>query len=104
MGQRRQEPKYGSRGVLELMDAVAISRVPCMSIMNMPPLPYMRRIPGLDSEPLKPAYTSPAVWDVSDPGALTLCSPDPQPGRPPGEESTLRQGALRTTFKGPSSG
>jgi hypothetical protein len=32
-----QEPQYGLPGVLELMDAVAISRVPCMSIMNMPP-------------------------------------------------------------------
>src|ERR1700686_3416712 len=58
-----QEPQYRSPGVRELLDAVAISRKPCMSIMNMPPLPYMRRIPGLDSEPLKPAYTAPAVWD-----------------------------------------
>lgn len=32
-----QEPQYGLRGVLELRDAVAISRVPCMSIMK--PLP-----------------------------------------------------------------
>jgi hypothetical protein len=39
----------------------AKSRVPCMSIMNMPPLPYMRRIPGIDAELLKPAYTEPAV-------------------------------------------
>ena len=33
-------------GVRELLDAVAKSRVPCMSIMNMPPLPYVKRIPG----------------------------------------------------------
>jgi hypothetical protein len=94
-----QEPQYGSPGVLELMDAVAISRVPCMSIMNMPPLPYMRRIPGLDSEPLKPAYTAPAVWDVFDPGALTLCSPDPQAVRPPDEKVNVLQVTLPTNFK-----
>ena len=31
-----QEPQYRSPGVRELLDAVAKSRVPCMSIMNMP--------------------------------------------------------------------
>src|SRR5882757_1384382 len=41
-----QEPQYRSPGVRELLDAVARSRVPCMSIMNMPPLPYLKRIPS----------------------------------------------------------
>ncbi len=54
-----QEPQYRSPGVRELLDAVGKSRVPCMSIMNMPPLPYVKRIPGLDYEPLKAAYTDP---------------------------------------------
>src|SRR6202035_925520 len=57
-----QEPQCRSPGVRELLDAVAKSRVPCMSIMNMPPLPYVKRIPGLDYEALKPAYTDPTVW------------------------------------------
>src|SRR5688572_23176301 len=43
-----QEPQYRSPGVREMLDAVARTRVPCMSIMNMPPLPYLKRIPGLD--------------------------------------------------------
>ncbi len=43
-----QEPQYRSPGVRELLDAVAKSKVPCMSIMNMPPLPYVKRIKGLD--------------------------------------------------------
>src|ERR1019366_2565531 len=42
-----QEPQYRSPGVRELLDAVAKAKVPCMSIMNMPPLPYLKRIPGL---------------------------------------------------------
>src|SRR5215472_17270609 len=45
-----QEPQYRSPGVRELLDAVGKARVPCMSIMNMPPLPYLKRIPGLDYE------------------------------------------------------
>ena len=39
-----QEPQYRSPGVRELLDAVAKSRKPCMSIMNMPPLAYLKRI------------------------------------------------------------
>ena len=54
IGLAMQEPQYGSSGVRELLDAVARSHVPCMSIMNMPPLPYMKRIAGLDSDALKP--------------------------------------------------
>ena len=44
VGLAMQEPQYRSPGVRELLDAVAKSRVPCMSIMNMPPLPYVKRI------------------------------------------------------------
>src|SRR6266699_1304526 len=88
-----QEPQYRSPGVRELLDAVAKSGVPCMSIMNMPPLPYVKRIPGLNHDALKPAYTDPTVWDSFDPETLTLCSPDPQAIRPTDEKSTaiLRQ-------------
>ena len=81
-----QEPQYRSPGVRELLDAIARSRVPCMSIMNMPPLPYIKRIPGLDYKSLEPAYTDPRVWDSFDPKTLTLNSPDPQAIRPPGEQ------------------
>src|SRR6201997_5769451 len=94
-----QEPQYRSPGVRELLDAVARSRVPCMSIMNMPPLPYLRRIPGLKTDALKPAYTDASVWDNFEPGHLTLCSPDPQAIRPPGEKINVLQVTLPTNFK-----
>jgi hypothetical protein len=99
VGLAMQEPQYRSHGVRELLDAVAKSRVPCMSIMNMPPLPYVKRIPGLDYEGLKAAYTDPTVWDSFDPGLLTLCSPDPQAIRPPEEKVNVLQVTLPTNFK-----
>ena len=94
-----QEPQYRSAGVRELLDAVAKSRVPCMSIMNMPPLPYVKRIPGLDYEALKPAYTDPTVWDSFDPKTITLNSPDPQAIRPPDEKVNVLMVTLPTNFK-----
>jgi hypothetical protein len=94
-----QEPQYRSAGVRELLDAVAKSRVPCMSIMNMPPLPYMKRIPGLDADSLRPAYTDPTVWDSFDPKCMTLNSPDPQAIRPPEEKVNVLMVTLPTNFK-----
>jgi hypothetical protein len=99
VGLAMQEPQYRSPGVRELLDAVAKSRVACMSIMNMPPLPYVKRIPGLNYDALKPAYTDPTVWDSFDPATLTLCSPDPQAIRPPDEKVNVLQVTLPTNFK-----
>ena len=94
-----QEPQYRSAGVRELLDAVAKSRVPCMSIMNMPPLPYIKRIPGLNYDALKPAYTDPTVWENFDSQCVTLNSPDPQAIRPPDEPVNVLMVTLPTNFK-----
>lgn len=94
-----QEPQYRSPGVRELLDSVAKAKRPCMSIMNMPPLPYLRRIPGLDAAALKPCFTDASVWDNFEPGLVTLCSPDPQAIRPPGEPINVLQVTLPTNFK-----
>jgi hypothetical protein len=99
VGLAMQEPQYRSPGVRELLDAVGKSRVPCMSIMNMPPLAYVKRIPGLDYEALKPAYTDPTVWDSFDPKTITLNSPDPQAIRPPDEKANVLLVTLPTNFK-----
>jgi len=94
-----QEPQYRSPGVRELLDAVAKSRVPCMSIMNMPPLPYLARVPGVSAEACRSSFTDPSVWDSFDPALMTLCSPDPQAFRPPEEKVNVLQVRLPTNFK-----
>jgi len=94
-----QEPQYRSPGVRELLDKVAKSKVPCMSIMNMPPLPYLARIPGLDLAACRSCYTDPTVWDSFDPRLMTLCSPDPQAFRPPEDKVNVLQVRLPTNFK-----
>jgi hypothetical protein len=99
VGLAMQEPQYRSPGVRELLDKVARSRKPCMSIMNMPPPPYIKRIPGLDHAALAGAYTDWSVWDNFDPGCLTLCSPDPQAIRPPDEKVNVLMVTLPTNFK-----
>lgn len=94
-----QEPQYRLPGVRELLDAVARSGVPCMSIMNMPPLPYLARVPGISVAGCRNCYTDPGVWDAFDPALMTLCSPDPQAFRPPEEKVNVLQVRLPTNFK-----
>jgi hypothetical protein len=94
-----QEAQYGSPGVKELMDRVGASHVPCLAIMNMPPLPYLERIPGLEIDGLKSCYADPAVWEGFDPALTSLASPDPQAFRPPNEPKNVLQVGLPTNFK-----
>ena len=94
-----QEPQYGSPGVRELMGRVGRSRVPCLAIMNMPPLPYLKRIPGLSTETLESCYADPLVWQDFDPALTTLASPDPQAFRPPDKPKNVLQVGLPTNFK-----
>ena len=99
VGLAMQEPQYRSPGVRELLDAVAKSGKPCMSIMNMPPLPYLARIPGIDAAKCADAFTDATVWKSFDPKLMTLCSPDPQAFRPPDEDVNVLQVRLPTNFK-----
>ena len=94
-----QEPQYRSTGVRELLDTVAKAGVPCMSIMNIPPPPYLARIPGVSVNACRSCYTDASVWDRFDPKLMTLCSPDAQAFRPPEEKVNVLQVRLPTNFK-----
>ncbi len=94
-----QEPQYAMPGVRELLARIARARIPTMSIMNMPPLPYLRRIPGIDETALRRCYADATVWDSFEPGLMTLCSPDPQAFRPADEPANVLQVRLATNFK-----
>ncbi|HVQ60874.1 MAG TPA: hypothetical protein VMS53_02215 [Burkholderiales bacterium] len=94
-----QEAQYGVKGVRGLMQRVARSRRPCLAIMNMPPPPYLRRLPGLRVAPLEDCYADPRVWETFDPALMTLASPDPQACRQLDEPKNVLQVGLPTNFK-----
>jgi hypothetical protein len=93
------EPQYGSPEIRTLLDAIAGAGLPAMSIMNMPPMPYLKRIPGLDAEKLAAAFNNLDGWRNFTPGCVTLCSPDPQAFRPPEEKPNVLHVGLPTNFK-----
>jgi len=99
VGLAMQEPQYANHTVRVLMIKIAEARLPCLSIMNMPPLPYLKRIPALADMELEEAYTNAQVWERFKPGLVTLCSPDPQAFRPPEEAANVLHVGLPTNFK-----
>ena len=99
VGLAMQEPQYTNHTVRMLMVKIAAAKLPCLSIMNMPPLPYLKRIPSLADMDLEEAYTNAQVWERFDPGLVTLCSPDPQAFRPPEEAANVLHVGLPTNFK-----
>ena len=94
-----QEPQYANHALRTVLVRIAEERIPCLSIMNMPPLTFLKRISGLDTDQLRPSYTDPSVWDRFDPQVVTLCSPDPQAFRPPDEPANILHVGLPTNFK-----
>ena len=94
-----QEAQYGAAGVRDLMEQVAAARLPCLAIMNMPPLSFLERVPGLSTLSLTRCYTDADVWQGFEPGLVTLASPDPQAFRPPGQPSNILRVGLPTNFK-----
>jgi hypothetical protein len=94
-----QEPQYTNHTIRVLMIKIAAAKLPCLSIMNMPPLPYLKRIPALADMDLEESYTNAQVWERFEPGLVSLCSPDPQAFRPPEEAANVLHVGLPTNFK-----
>src|SRR5918994_1810444 len=99
VGLAMQEPQYTNHVIRVLMIKIAEAKLPCLSIMNMPPLPYLKRIPPLAKMQLEEAYTNAAVWERFEPGLVSLCAPDPQAFRPPEEAANVLHVGLPTNFK-----
>jgi len=99
VGLAMQEPQYTNHTVRVLMIKIAEAGLPCLSIMNMPPLPYLKRIPALTDMNLEEAYTNAQVWERFKPGLVSLCSPDPQAFRPPEDGANVLHVGLPTNFK-----
>ena len=99
VGLAMQEPQYAHHSIRTVLIRIAEERIPCLSIMNMPPLTFLKRIPDLDTSNLGVSYTDPSVWDRFDPDLMTLCSPDPQAFRPPEEKGNVLHVGLPTNFK-----
>ena len=95
-----QEPQYRSPGVRELLDAVATSRRAVHVDHEHAALPYLKRIPGLDTDKLKAAFTDASVWDNFEPGRADPVQPGPAGDPPARREDQRAAGHLADQFQG----
>ena len=93
------EPQFAGAGVRTLLLRIAQARVPCLSLMNMPPMPYLKRIPSLETDKLAACFTTLDGWRDFEPGLVSLCSPDPQAFRLPDTGANVLHVGLPTNFK-----
>jgi len=93
------EPQFAGADVPSLLLRIARARVPCVSLMNMPPMPYLKRIPGLETGRLAACFTTLDGWRDFEPGLVSLCSPDPQAFRLPDTGANVLHVGLPTNFK-----
>ena len=94
-----QEPQYRNGEVRDLLNKVALAKLPCMAIMNMPPQPYIKRLPGVNADSIAECYADVSIWENFEPGLVTLASPDPQAFRPADADKNVLQVSLPTNFK-----
>ena len=94
-----QEPQYSLPEIRELLSKIGKSKIPCISIMNMPPPPFLTRLKSIDMASIENCYTDVSVWHHLSEDLMTNCSPDPQAFRPEGELANVLQVRLPTNFK-----
>lgn len=94
-----QEPHYQLPEIKKLLSRIGQAKIPCMSIINMPPPPFLKRIRSVDLSQVKNCYGDMSVWEHISEDLITNCSPDPQAFRPDCELPNILQVRLPTNFK-----
>ena len=94
-----QEPQYSEPTMAALVRSIARAKIACVSIMNMPPPPYLKRLSPLAGLELGTCYRDATLWDAFDPELFTHASADPQIFRPEALLRTTIQVRLSSNFK-----
>ena len=77
-----QEPQFAAPEVGALIDRIVAAGLPCLSIMNLPPLPFLASLGTIPDSAFEGVYASEAVWRNLPAELLTVACPDAQAIRP----------------------
>jgi len=91
-----QEPQAGA--LAPLLDHLSATH-PIVSIMNMPPPPFLERDPALQTLLRPDAYCSMGVWSSMQGCRMTMAAPDPQAYRPDPDRPGVLRVTLASNFK-----
>jgi hypothetical protein len=94
-----QEPQYCDPQVATLMHRVAWAGVPCLSLMNWPPPPFLTRLGVPMDTTYEGACSCMDVWRNFEPALFSLTSPDPQAIRTDPKRPGFLKVTLASNFK-----
>lgn len=82
-----QEPQFAAPDVAALVGRIAAAGLPCLSVMNLPPLPFLASLGTIPKSAFDGVYASEAVWRKFPGELLSVACPDAQalrldPARP----------------------
>jgi hypothetical protein len=73
-----QEGQLGQNEILKLMEFIGSSKIPLISLMNIPPLSFVHKITRSIDTIFSKAYNFPDIWKEFDQHYVTHASSDPQ--------------------------
>ncbi|MXO71878.1 hypothetical protein [Alteraurantiacibacter buctensis] len=94
-----QEPHFAAPAVAALMARIAAARVPCLSLMNLPPPTFLARLDSVPESALEGVYSAPQAWAGLDPALISVASPDAQALRLDGTRPGVLTVTLASNFK-----
>jgi hypothetical protein len=73
-----QEGQLGQNEILKLMEFIGSSKIPLISLMNIPPLSFVHKTTKSIDTIFSKAYNFPDIWKEFDQNYVTHASSDPQ--------------------------
>ena len=73
-----QEPHFAAPEVATLVARLAAARVPCLSLMTLPPPPFLARLGTVPLSAIEGVFSAQETWALLDPALVSVASPDAQ--------------------------
>ena len=94
-----QEYQYSDKKITDIIVNIGILKIPTVSVMNIPPLTYLKNFSNIPIDKCRQVYQSLKIWDKFDKDYLSTSSPDPQAFRPQEKKINFLQVRLASNFK-----
>lgn len=94
-----QEPQFAAPEVAALIGRVVAAGLPCLSIMNLPPLPFLASLGTIPKRAFEGVYASEAVWRNVPTELLSVACPDAQAVRLDPQNAGALSVTLPSNFK-----